>query len=86
MKWDDDNSKYTLDSSGRTFYAHNGTLGMGPDADCLEYGSDGSVGFDGEDIYGESLTDAERAEIAAHMIGLWERWKTREVIPKAEPP
>lgn len=69
MTYADDH--FTLETSGRTFYANNGTLGLAIDGDdegWVSYGADGSIGR-------HEFTDAERIEIADHMIAQWQRFK-----------
>jgi hypothetical protein len=70
MTYDDDH--FTLETSGRTFYANNGVLGLAIDGDAdgwVSYGADGAVGPR------EEFTDAERIELADHMIAQWQRFK-----------
>lgn len=64
-------------SSGRSFRANRGILGLAPDGDDLYEGYDGMV--DEWDLLPESeeqppLTRAERLEIAEMMIVRWFRW------------
>ena len=68
-------------STGRSFDANCGILGLAPDDDTLYHGYDGAV--DGWDIRpypaefkakASDLTDGERAEIARFMIQRWQRW------------
>jgi hypothetical protein len=59
-------------STGRTFYANNGLIGIGPlgkNAAChVSEGYDGGVDVD-------EWTPAERAELADYMIHLWMKFK-----------
>lgn len=60
-------------STGRSIYANNGILGMGPDLDIFE-GYDGAP--DPESLYSgeDPWTPEERAEVANMMIDRWQRW------------
>ncbi len=76
----DDEDTYTL-STGRTFYALNGTIGLSPDSDEPSYGADGSISTEGE-VYTTipsipAWTPVERAELADAMIARWQAWKDR---------
>ena len=73
MKLLEDGDTFEL-STGWTFYANNGILGLGvkhahrPEwFNYVDYGADGS-----EQV--SDLTDAERAEIATYMMDLWKLW------------
>jgi len=57
------NNEYKL-STGKTFYANNGIIGISPDL-CISEGYDG--GIDGE------FTQSEKKEISEFMIDLWRR-------------
>lgn len=70
MKWlDPDSDEFVLESSGHKFCANNRIIGIGPTADDVSEGYDGGIGRR------EDFTDAERAELADYMIGLWTRFK-----------
>ena len=56
-------------SSGRTFYANNGIIGIAPGLDISE-------GYDGG-IEEEYFTKEENREIAIFMIMLWTKWGMR---------
>ena len=75
MKWDADTDTYTLECSGRSFYANRGLVSIHvPPAPGMEAGGLGE-GYDGsiEVNYGaEAWTFDERRELATAMI---ERWK-----------
>ena len=59
-------------TSGKTFYANGGILGLGPDPDeFLSEGYDGGVS--GE----KDFTRDERREIASFMIMRWHEWGRR---------
>lgn len=74
-----DQDNYEL-STGRQFYANNGEIGRGCDAQANpSHGGDGSISVadplacigDGD----ESWTPAECAELADAMIARWQTWK-----------
>jgi hypothetical protein len=78
-----DNNIYTL-STGRTFYANRGIVGMSPE---FAQGTNGyagvfAEGYDGEEWTRKAYssdnasewTPAERQEIAAYMVRLWAAW------------
>jgi hypothetical protein len=77
MTFDQKSNEYTL-SSGRTFYANCGYIGIGPGGsnDRLPEGYDGTIdlvrGWD-EDFV--PWTPEERAELADEMIRLWTAFK-----------
>jgi len=77
MTFDGDNT-YTL-SSGRTFYAHLGIIGINPALDEISHGYDGTVDTEQIDHYDgtsePAWTPAERAELADEMIRRWQTWK-----------
>lgn len=52
-------------SSGRRLYCHGGVLGLGDDG-IATHGWDGSIDA--------KLSVAERREIAAYMVNLWQQW------------
>lgn len=58
-------------STGRTFYAHMGLIGLTPDQGSevrVSAGYDDSVDVDG-------WTPAERIELADYMIALWQDFR-----------
>lgn len=57
-------------STGRTFYANRGIIGLGPDLD-VSYGYDGSFPAWPRSWVGECMTEEERQELAAYMIEAW---------------
>ena len=69
---------YTL-SSGRSFYANRGILGLAPEREeftnrlTISEGYDGGVGMDCG-YSKEKFTAEERAEVALWMINLWREW------------
>jgi hypothetical protein len=70
-----DRDNYEL-STGRTFYANNGLIGLTSvdDPACrVSEGYDGGV-----DV--ELWTAAERAELADYMIALWTAFKSAMVV------
>lgn len=68
-------------STGRSFYAYAGILGLDAEAEDLRYGYDGTAG----DPEGGPLTPAERAEIATLMVERWTRWGRIAAPAAAEP-
>lgn len=66
-----DGDTYTLSSSGRTFTANRGILGLAPGDDRVYEGYDGEVFWESPRTV---LSDEERAEIAIYMIGVWSKW------------
>ncbi len=54
-------------STGKRLDAHLGIVGINGQLEVFE-------GYDGG-LRCEKLTEAERAELANHMISLWEKWK-----------
>lgn len=64
-------------STGRTFYAHGSTLGMGPHGGIGE-------GWDGALDIEEDLTPVERLEIAHYMIACWLHWGEQAFLPPEE--
>jgi len=74
---------YTL-STGHTFYANNGIVGMSPT--FAKSGDKFAEGYDGDeytrkaypdDEFTHDWTPAERQELADHMIALWQQWASR---------
>lgn len=61
-----------FESTGRTEYANNGIIGIGPEADGVSEGYDGGMGRR------DDFTDAERTELADYMIGQWQRFKEQK--------
>ncbi len=59
-------------STGKTFYAYSGTLGLHPKLG-LAYGYDGTV-----DELSENFTKEEKSEIADYMIKLWTQFKEKD--------
>ena len=77
MKFDGDDI-YTL-STGRTFYANNGILGIDPklrifDGYDGEFHQENNPRDDEADYPDVRWTQAERAEIAAEMVRRWTEW------------
>jgi hypothetical protein len=78
-----DRDTYRL-SSGRTFYANCGIIGLSPEHVADETRRDVAEGYDGnirtgnnpEDFYAgeQPWTDADRAELAIYMMGQWAQW------------
>lgn len=68
MKFNERDEEYEL-STGRTFYAHQGILGVTPRCGDVYNGCDGISFMERED-----LTPTERQEIANYMIELWRKW------------
>ena len=62
---------FTL-STGRSFGANNGILGISPDGDISE-GYDGGIWPDGE-CFDNDFTPDERREIADFAIAAWEKY------------
>jgi len=63
---------FRIDCTGREIYAFAETFGLVKDGEGrvrASYGYDGYVEFE------ETLTAAERAEIADYMIARWMAWK-----------
>jgi hypothetical protein len=70
----DGEDNYTL-STGRTFYANNGIIGLAPDDDDPHEGYDGSIRTTGYEEGDESTwSQAERRELADEMIRRWNAW------------
>ncbi len=77
------NGRWGLDSTGRALFGGaNASIGVAEEhGELIAYvGYDGHLGpqpdFPEDDDYRkEAFTEAERAEIADHMIALWQRWK-----------
>jgi hypothetical protein len=63
--------------SGRTEYAHQEIVGIGPDLD-ISYGYDGGINLDGNYLTREGAwsTD-EKVELADYMIDLWNQFKEK---------
>lgn len=91
ISYNEQRDEYTL-SSGRTFYANCGIIGLSP-----EFAADGVMfaeGYDGHDYTRKRYfddptnewTQAERLELAEHMAALWMQWATAKApaieIPK----
>jgi len=74
MRWraetdaDADRNAFVLDVSGATRTAYGRVIGIDPSLGVSE-GYDGGLGMPSD------FTDAERAELAEYMIGLWQRFK-----------
>ena len=66
MIWNGRRDEYTL-SSGRTFYANGGVLGIGSDCEHVMEGWDGGARTD-------DWTPEERRELADEMKRRWERF------------
>lgn len=75
-------------STGREVYANGGIIGIGERASGSLFASQGYDGHlsgddsfvvDAEDL-DELFTPAERQEIAAYMIKLWQEWATLPLI------
>ena len=64
--------RYTL-STGKTFYANNGILGLGPADSLLSEGYDGMI----EGGAREYFTREEKLEIMEEMISRWQAWAHR---------
>lgn len=79
-----DDDTYEL-STGRQFYANNGTLGLSPDHSTggVDYGADGSVCLDDDYSKGHprAWTPAEKRELGEFMIALWTAW-TEKADPR----
>lgn len=90
MTFNEDTDEYTL-STGRTFYANNGVLGLGADEkapiDGLSEGYDGGIDlvceWDDEFV---PWTAEERAEVADAMIRSWEAFKVGTPAPAVATP
>jgi len=82
MILEDDGDTYRL-STGKTFYANNGIIGLSfddvtPDEDG-EYSFGLAEGYDGG-ISVEKFSDAEILEIAEGMIELWSKYKQNLIM------
>ena len=66
-------------SSGRECYTNRHILGLRPNDDTVYEGYDGELSWGKSIVDGvvlpDDLTVAERAEIADHVIALWQRWR-----------
>lgn len=60
-------------TDGTRMYAFDNIVGITPELEAT-YGSDGSLEIDNQ-----QLTQAQRVELADHMIGLWTRFKEQKV-------
>lgn len=74
-----DDDHYQL-SSGRTFYANNGVIGIAfddvnPSTDTLSYGADGGIAIADLHDPAEHWTLDEKRELANFMIETWTRWR-----------
>ena len=71
-------------STGKTFYANCGIIGLAPGKDAISEGYDGTVYYPHErenpSEWPGALTDAERLEIAQFMIKLWEEYMVRVLL------
>lgn len=67
MTYDEDKDTFTL-SSGRTFFANTGIVGLRVRSVVVFGGYDNVV-------YAEEWTRADREELADTMIKLWQDWK-----------
>lgn len=73
-------------STGRTFYANNGIIGICSDTAeegrrQLAHGYDGGIDTDLGSMLGLAEGDwtvAERRELADYMIGLWALWRDKQ--------
>lgn len=87
MRYNADTNTYTLESTGRTFYAHSGVLGLAPlgtdHEDQVFEGYDGGAMLSDavtgtapafSDEESDPWTPAERLELAAAMIARWRAW------------
>ena len=61
-----DGDGYIL-STGKTFYANNGYVGLSPQGDYVSEGYDGSVDLD-------RFSRKELEELAEYMIGAWSKF------------
>ena len=61
-------------SSGRTAYANNGIVGLGPKMSVTE-GYDGGIGWPPLEPDEDSLTADDMGELADHMVAEWTRFK-----------
>jgi hypothetical protein len=81
MTYDEDKDRYTL-STGRSFFANHGILGLGPDL-RLRGGYDETLEYQDRIVYLNAsapdarLTPEERQEIATLMITRWTEWAER---------
>lgn len=77
MTFNDETERYTL-STGKTFYANNGILGLSIEGDGLYEGYDSGVHVDETSPPGpvdeQQFTPREKQEIAIVMIKRWQRW------------
>ena len=66
-------------STGREFYAGESTLSVSPGDDRIFYGYDGfthtKAVHEFDHVDGGDWTAEERAEVADHMIAVWQAWK-----------
>ena len=60
-------------STGKVRYSNNGIIGLSPDGDVTEGYDGGFWSRDESEFRDDTLTPAERVELADYMI---ERWKT----------
>lgn len=84
MKYDyrEYDGHYIVFSSGREFPVVLGMVGLSLDGECPSAGCDGPLfwGIDGHtspDFGKLEITQAERRELADHMMKMWDEWGNR---------
>jgi len=78
----------TLETTGRKFYANNGILGIGEEADHLSEGYDGGFGpstrwDDNWDESSSEYTHEEVNEIYEAMVARWAKWRDKQLSLKS---
>lgn len=73
MKYNEKKERYEL-STGNTFYANNGIIGISPDSVYMNFIYDG---YDGYIDPGYDLSKEEQLELCDFMIDLWKKRKEK---------